>query len=337
LKRKIFLSNTKLQSFSFLYNKEKKKIEKILAKEFKNRKPNSLYEPVNYILQSGGKRIRPLLVLLSAKGVGGSFSNAYNASVAVELLHNFTLVHDDIMDNADKRRGRLTLHKKYDLSSAILAGDGLLSVAYEYLLKDCDGKTREVVSSFTKGLIEVCEGQSMDKDFETIENVSLDDYKIMIMKKTAAMSEMCCTIGALLGGGSQKEIKAMSLFGKNIGMAFQVQDDLLDIIGDEKELGKKIGGDLIEGKKTFLFISALSKSKDIEKKKLLNIIKNKGIKPSEVDEYKKIYEKLDVMSDAKKEIKSYTNRALKQLKVLKSQEDRKIFHWLADSLIKRMK
>jgi geranylgeranyl pyrophosphate synthase len=129
----------------------------------------------------------------------------------------------------------------------------------------------------------------------------------------------------------------MSLFGKNIGMAFQVQDDLLDIIGDEKEFGKKVGGDLIEGKKTFLFINALIKAKGIEKKRLLNVIKNKGIKPSEVDEYKKIYEKLNVMEDAKKEIKSYTNRALNQLKVLKSEENRKIFRWLADSLIKRMK
>ncbi len=326
-----------LQNFSSLYEREKKKVERILTNAYKNRKPDSLYAPVNYILQSGGKRLRPLLVLLSAKAAGGNFSDAYNASVAVELLHNFTLVHDDIMDNAEKRRGRLTLHKKYDLNTAILAGDGLLSVAYEYLLKDSNGKTKEVVSSFTKGLIEVCEGQSLDKDYETTDKVSIDDYKLMIMKKTAAMSEMCCTIGALLGGGSQREIKAISSFGKNIGMAFQVQDDLLDIAGDEKEFGKKVGGDLIEGKKTFLFINALSKAKGFEKGKLLNVIKHKGIKHSEVNEYKKIYEKLDVIGDAKKEIKSYTNRALKQLIVLKHEEDREIFHWLAESLIKRMK
>jgi len=331
------LNNSAIQDFSPLYDRERKKIEKIFRTAFSNKKPASLYEPVEYILQSGGKRLRPLLVLLSARAVGGSFKKVYNASVAVEFLHNFTLVHDDIMDNADKRRGRLTLHKKYDDSTAILTGDSLLSIAYLYLLRDCDGKTREVVTAFTQGVIEVCEGQSMDKDFETTTNVSIDEYKVMIMKKTAAMSEMCCKIGALLGGGSDNEIKALASFGRNIGMAFQVQDDLLDITGDENEFGKKVGGDLIEGKKTFLFINALSKAGGNERKKLLNVIKNKGIEPSEVADFKKIYEKLNVIDDAKKEIKYYTNRALKQIKILKNAEDRQIFSWLADYLIRRIK
>lgn len=325
------------ESFSFLYERERKKVEKILVEAFKDRKPDSLYKPVKYILSTGGKRLRPLLVIFSTKAVGGNFSVVYNASVAVELLHNFTLVHDDIMDNADKRRGMLTLHKKYDDSTAILAGDGLLSVAYEYLLKDCNGKTKEVISAFTKGLIEVCEGQSLDKDFETTDNVTIDKYKLMIMKKTAAMFEMCCTVGALLGGGSPKEIKAVSLFGKNIGIAFQIQDDLLDISGDEKKFGKKVGGDLIEGKKTFLFIKALSKAKGNDKKKLIKVIKNNGIKPQQVNMYKHLYEKLGVIENAKAEIKFYTNRALRSLKALKKEDDKEIFSWLANSLIKRIK
>ena len=325
------------ESFSFLYERERKKVEKILVEAFKDRKPDSLYKPVKYILSTGGKRLRPLLVILSTKAVGGNFPDVYNASVAVELLHNFTLVHDDIMDNADKRRGMLTLHKKYDDSTAILAGDGLLSVAYEYLLKDCNGKTKEVISAFTKGLIEVCEGQSLDKDFETTDNVTIDEYKLMIMKKTAAMFEMCCTVGALLGGGSPKEIKAVSLFGKNIGIAFQIQDDLLDISGDEKKFGKKVGGDLIEGKKTFLFIKALSKAKGNDKKKLIKVIKNNGIKPQQVNMYKHLYEKLGVIENAKAEIKFYTNRALRSLKTLKKEDDKEIFSWLANSLIKRIK
>ncbi|OGU51294.1 MAG: geranylgeranyl pyrophosphate synthase [Ignavibacteria bacterium GWC2_36_12] len=325
------------ESFSFLYERERKKVEKILVEAFKDRKPDSLYKPVKYILSTGGKRLRPLLVIFSTKAVGGNFSVVYNASVAVELLHNFTLVHDDIMDNADKRRGMLTLHKKYDDSTAILAGDGLLSVAYEYLLKDCNGKTKEVISAFTKGLIEVCEGQSLDKDFETTDNVTIDKYKLMIMKKTAAMFEMCCTVGALLGGGSPKEIKAVSLFGKNIGIAFQIQDDLLDISGDEKKFGKKVGGDLIEGKKTFLFIKALSKAKGNDKKKLIKVIKNNGIKPQKVNMYKHLYEKLGVIENAKAEIKFYTNRALRSLKTLKKEDDKEIFSWLANSLIKRIK
>jgi len=325
------------ESFSFLYERERKKVEKILVEAFKDRKPDSLYKPVKYILSTGGKRLRPLLVILSTKAVGGNFPDVYNASVAVELLHNFTLVHDDIMDNADKRRGMLTLHKKYDDSTAILAGDGLLSVAYEYLLKDCNGKTKEVISAFTKGLIEVCEGQSLDKDFETTDNVTIDEYKLMIMKKTAAMFEMCCTVGALLGGGSPKEIKAVSLFGKNIGIAFQIQDDLLDISGDEKKFGKKVGGDLIEGKKTFLFIKALSKAKGNDKKKLIKVIKNNGIKPQQANMYKHLYEKLGVIENAKAEIKFYTNRALRSLKTLKKEDDKEIFSWLANSLIKRIK
>lgn len=326
-----------LQNFTTLYERERKKIEKILAGIFNDRKPSSLYSPAKYILRSGGKRIRPLLVLLSAKAVGGRFNKVYNASIAVELLHNFTLVHDDIMDNAEMRRGRLTLHKKYDENTAILVGDSLLSVAYEYLLKDCDGKTREVVSAFTKGLIEVCEGQSMDKHFETTLNVSLEDYKIMIMKKTAAMSEMCCKVGALLGEGSIREIKALSSFGRNIGIAFQIQDDLLDIAGNEKELGKKVGGDLIEGKKTFLFIKALSEAKGKDRKKLLMVIKNRGINPTDVSEYKSIYEKLGVIDNAKKEIRFYTDIALRKLSVIKKDEDKKVFFWLSDSLIKRIR
>ena len=175
-----------------LYEAERVKINKILSLALKDRNPISLYEPGSYILNSGGKRLRPLLVLLSAKAVGGKFKDAYNAAAAVEMLHNFTLVHDDIMDNADKRRGRLTLHKKYDHNTAILAGDSLLSIAYEFLLKDCNGNAKKVISSFTQGLIEVCEGQSLDTDFEFRKNVSLLEYILMIKKKTAAMAEMCC-------------------------------------------------------------------------------------------------------------------------------------------------
>ena len=209
----------------------------------------------------------------------------------MELLHNFTLVHDDIMDNADKRRNRLTLHKKYDTSTAILVGDGLLSVAYEYLLKDCNGNTKAVLSAFTKGLLEVCNGQSIDKIFETADNVSLSEYIEMIKKKTASLFETCCKIGRLLGKGNEKQVKAISNFGKNLGIAFQIQDDLLDIVGDEKELGKTIGGDLVEGKKTYLFIKALEKANEKERKFLLKLVKNKGISKEQIPAFKEIYMK----------------------------------------------
>jgi len=332
------------EKFYSLYERERKKVEARLLSAFKDRIPRSLYEPASYVLKSGGKRLRPLLVLFSSKAVEGSFERVYNASIAVELLHNFTLVHDDIMDNADKRRGRLTLHKKYDLNTAILAGDSLLSIAYEYLLKDLpngrqvgNGNSKTVLASFTKGLIEICEGQSLDKDFETRENITIDDYIRMIKKKTAAMSEMCCSIGAQLGGGSSEEIKAFSNFGKNIGIAFQIQDDLLDITADEIKFGKFVGGDLVEGKKTFLFIKALTKAKGKDYKSLLDVMANKGIKPDQVQEYKELYERIGVLDDAKDEIKMYSNSALRSLKILKNDDFRNIFAWLADSLVNRIR
>jgi len=317
-----------------LYETERKKINKILSASLKKRKPASLYEPGSYILNSGGKRLRPLLVLLSSKAVGGKFEKVYNAAAAVEMLHNFTLVHDDIMDNAEKRRGRLTLHKMFNHSTAILTGDSLLSIAYEYLLKDCNGKSKEVVSSFTHGLIEVCEGQSLDTDFESRKNVSLSEYIIMIKKKTAAMAEMCCRIGALLGGGTNSQVNALGNYGLNLGIAFQIQDDLLDISADEKKFGKTIGGDLVEGKKTFLFLEALEKSRGEDRKKLMKVIERKGIRRNQVISYKMIYEKLGVLDDARREINSYTQKALRSINLL-NEENKKIFKWLADSLIHR--
>jgi len=278
-----------------------------------------------------------LLVLLTAKSVGGKFDVAYNAAVAVELLHNFTLVHDDIMDNADKRRGRLTLHKKYDESTAILVGDSLLSVAYEYLIKDCNGNSKDILTSFTNGLVEVCEGQGLDTEFEHRKNVSLDEYLLMIKMKTASMIKMCCKIGSTLGGGSKEEIKGITGYGLNLGIAFQIQDDLLDISADERKFGKRIGGDLLEGKKTYLFIKALEKAKGEDSKALLKVIDNKGICINQVNKYKELYEKLNVIDDARNLINYYTKRALKSLYVIKNEKDRNNLIWLADILLKRIK
>ena len=272
-----------------------------------------------------------------SKACGGNFSDSYDAAVAVELLHNFTLVHDDIMDNADKRRGLATLHKKYDLNTAILVGDSLLSVAYESLLKDLRRNCKSTVAGFTKGLVEVCEGQSLDKEFELKKDVTISDYKLMIRKKTAAMIEMCCRVGGYIGNGTMREIDALTKFGRNIGIAFQIQDDLLDVVADESEFGKFVGGDLMEGKKTFLFLKAFEKAKGDDKELLKLVIKNKGIKKNKISGYQKIYHKLGVIEDAKKEIRNYTNKALKQLSVLKRKEDRELFYMLADYLISRNK
>jgi len=326
-----------LKSAANIYSQEKLKIEKKLFRLLEGKSPKSLYEPCDYILKSSGKRLRAILVLFSAKACELDFKDVYNACLAVEILHNFTLVHDDIMDNAEKRRGLPTLHIKYDLSTAILAGDNLIAIAYESLLKDCNGNSKKVLQTFTRGIVEVCEGQSLDKEFENRSNVTLREYLLMIQKKTAALAEMCCKLGAEISNGKKDDIKNLSAYGKNLGMAFQIQDDLLDITADEKELGKKIGGDLLEGKKTFLFLSALDKAKGKEKQKLLDVIKNKGVREEEIDYYKNLYLNLGVIDKAKEEILKYSNKALASANKIQNAEAKYLFNWLIESLINRKK
>jgi geranylgeranyl diphosphate synthase type II len=331
------LKSLNLNKYLSIYERERKIIDRKLALALKERQPSELYEPASYILESSGKRLRPLLVILSASAVGGKPKQVYNAAIAVEMLHNFTLVHDDIMDKAVLRRGNLTLHKKYNLNTAILAGDSLLAVAYEFLLKDCNVNARQALSAFTRGLVEVCEGQSLDTEFETREIVTLDEYIEMIRKKTAALAQMCCELGAYLVNGTNRDVKCLSDYGKYLGIAFQIQDDLLDVTADKAEFGKRIGGDLMEGKKTFLFIEALEKAKRKDKEDLLKVIANKGIKSNQIVKYKKLYEKLGVIEDAKAAIRNYTDKALKSINNLSNKNGIDVFYWLADSLIKRNK
>lgn len=325
------------KKYSGFYDRQKKIIDRKLANSLIDKEPKSLYEPISYIIESPGKRLRPFLVLLSAKAVGGNINNVYNAALAVEMLHNFTLIHDDIMDNADLRRGNLTLHKKYNLNTAILAGDSLLAVGYEYLLKDCKVNIKQALNSFTQGLIEVCEGQRLDTEFENRTYVSLNEYVEMITKKTASLIQTCCELGAYISNGSKSDIHSLKSFGKYLGIAFQIQDDLLDITADKAEFGKKIGGDLLEGKKTFLFIEALSRAKGKDKSDLLSVIKNKGIKPNQINYYKSLYEKLNVLSEAKSAIISYSNKALRAISKLSNKHEIEIFYWLTELLIKRNK
>jgi geranylgeranyl diphosphate synthase type II len=331
------LTTTSEKEFEKIYRKEMALIEKKIDRLFVRKQPASLYEPSAYSLKTGGKRLRPLLVLFSARAAGGCFKQVYNAALSVELIHNFTLVHDDIMDNSDLRRGRETVHKKYDLSTAILTGDNLIAIAYQILLKDLDNNSKEILSTFTKGIIEVCEGQSYDKEFELRENVTIDEYMKMIYLKTAALAVMCCKLGAQIAQAGKSEINALANYGRNLGIAFQIHDDLLDIIGHQKEFGKKIGSDLVEGKKTFLFLRALEKAKGKERADLLKIIENKGIKKSEIKKYREIYEKLGVLEDARREVVEYTERAIKSLSNLPGKEGVQYLIWLANVLIGRNK
>ncbi len=302
-----------MKKFSEKYDAYKKKIDKRINSLVVLNEPKSLYDPVNYILSGGGKRIRPAVLLFACEAVGGDIKNAVDAGAAIEVLHNFTLVHDDIMDNADTRRGNETVHKKWNVNTAILAGDNLIAIAYKSLLKTKSNRLDQIIKEFTEGVIEVCEGQSYDKDFEIMDNVTIDNYLMMIQKKTAKLIEVSAVMGAIIGGGTDEQIENIRNFAINAGLAFQIQDDLLDIIADEKEFGKKIGGDLIEGKKTYLLLKALETVKEKSEKEVLeNIVKNSGIKENHeviIKQVQKIYYDNGVIDSAKEAVETFTNKA----------------------------
>ncbi len=325
------------KKFRQAFDKETQKIDKRLSNLLVGKKPESLYDPCEYVLRSGGKHLRGYLVLLTTKAVGGKYSQSYNAALSVEILHSFTLVHDDIMDNADKRRGLPALHVKYDIDTAILAGDSLIAVAYKNLLKDCKNNIVDILSTFNQSVIDVCEGQSLDKEFEEKRNVTIPEYIEMINKKTGALIKMCCSIGAKIGEAEKGHIKALEKYGYNLGLAFQLKDDLLDIIGDTKHFGKNVGGDLIEGKKTYMLLKALELADKKDKIELNKIIRNSGIKKSEINKYKELYEKYGVFDIASEEIKKYTDRAIKALEIIPDSIEKEKLIWVANLMSERNK
>ncbi len=321
------------------YLKYKSQVDDILSHSIEKQKPESLYEPLRYILNSGGKRIRPMMVIFSCEAYGGKPEDALNAAVAMEMLHNFTLVHDDIMDNADTRRGNMTVHKKWNENVAILTGDHLIGLAYSYLLKTKSDKLNEILEAFTDGIIEVCEGQSFDKEYEERKDVTLDEYIMMIRKKTAKMLETSAIIGALIGNGSNEQVENIRNYAANIGLAFQIQDDLLDITADETEFGKKIGGDLVEGKKTYLLLKAMEAVTDEkDKSKILDIVNKNGLKADDVgkiSEIKNIYIKYGIVDSAQKGIEKYTKLADKYLNTLPDGESKERLKWFSGMLMGR--
>jgi len=322
-----------------VYLNYKKRVDDILAYSIDKKEPRSLYDPLKYVLEGGGKRIRPMMVIFSCEAVGGKPEDALNAAAALELLHNFTLVHDDIMDNADRRRGRKTIHKKWNDNVAILSGDHLIGLAYKYLLKTKSGRLNEIVKSFTEGIIEVCEGQSFDQEFEVRKDVTLDEYLKMISKKTAKMLETSAIVGALIGNGNGELVENIRKYAANIGLAFQILDDLLDIMGNESQLGKKIGGDLVEGKKTYLLLKACEVINDKkDKEKIESIIINNGLGKTHDDkiiEIKNIYEKYGVINSAQKEIEKYTMLADRHLNTLPAGEAKERLKWFSKMLMSR--
>lgn len=293
--------------------------EKIRVKE-----PANLYEPMVYILEQGGKRLRPVLVLMATEIFDCDYRKALDAALAIEIFHNFSLVHDDIMDDAPIRRGKETVHEKWDINTGILSGDAMLINAYQ-LFESYEGETfKELSKLFTKTAIEVCEGQQYDIDFETLDNVSIEDYLKMIEYKTAVLVGASLQMGAIVAGTSNECKEAIYQYGRLLGIAFQLQDDYLDAFGDPETFGKQPGGDIIENKKTFLYLKTLElagRSEALQLEHLYSIspVDNSG----KIEAVKALFESSGAAELTRNEIEIYTEKAFKILEQIDMPEDKK--------------
>lgn len=317
------------------YSDYRKIVDERLKQVLVEEEPNSLYEPIKYILLAGGKRIRPVIVILSCESLGGNREDAINPALAIEIFHNFTLVHDDIMDNADIRRGLQTIHKKWDINTAILSGDAMFALAYKLLSQTNSKRIGEIFNSFAQSAIEVCEGQALDLELETSLEVGIDDYIKMISKKTASLIKNSAKIGALLANGSDEQIQALENYGFNLGLAFQLMDDLLDVVGDSEEFGKSIGGDIINGKRTFLLLKAMEKVKGKDKEILEKVFTKDGIDLSIVSMVREIYFRYGIIDETQKMVRFYTDVAIKSIENLPISDSRSMLIWLANKLCER--
>ncbi len=280
-----------------------------LKKEIQVKEPINLYKPIDYILQIGGKRLRPVLCLKACETFSNDYKEALSAALSIEVFHNFTLLHDDVMDHADLRRGNQTVHKKWNLNTAILSGDAMLIMAYQFLEKYEGKQYKEIMQIFNKTALQVCEGQQYDVDFETRNDVTITDYIKMITYKTAVLLASSLQIGALIGKASKKDADNMYLFGLNLGIAFQLQDDYLDTFGDVHTFGKRIGGDIIENKKTFLYLKLQEIITNEDKILLDKLFSNIINEQEKIDAVTALYVKYNIPELVLAEIKKYTEIA----------------------------
>ncbi|WP_291965450.1 polyprenyl synthetase family protein [Maribacter sp.] len=288
------------------------------------KEPRNLYEPITYILGLRGKRLRPVLVLMTAEIFDADFKEALDAAVAIEVFHNFSLVHDDIMDDAPVRRGQTTVHEKWDINTGILSGDAMLIMAYQLFENYEPNVFRDLAKLFSKTALEVCEGQQYDVDFETRDDVMLPEYLKMIEFKTAVLVAAALKMGAIVAGASEKAQEQMYNFGLNLGIAFQLQDDYLDVFGDPETFGKQVGGDIIENKKTYLYLKALNSGSEMMVKELEHLY---SIQPKEADAkikaVRSIFEKTEADNATKMAISDYTAKAFEVLEEMDIVEENK--------------
>ena len=288
------------------------------------RKPVRLYDPINYILTLGGKRLRPILTLMACDIFDGNFENAFDAALCVEVFHNFTLVHDDIMDDAPLRRGKKTVHEKWDLNTGILSGDAMLIMAYRLLESYKPSVFKALLELFSKTAIEVCEGQQYDIDFETRNDVAVTEYLKMIEYKTAVLVGTAMKMGAIVAGAAPQDQDAIYDFGRYLGIAFQLQDDYLDAFGNPETFGKQVGGDIIENKKTYLYLKALEFSSDEKQSELLQWYNSQAVNPEQkIKAVKQIFIDSNAEKATKKIVEDYTKKAFDILERIPIAEEKK--------------
>jgi len=294
-------------------------------------KPASLYEPMAYLVRAGGKRIRPLMLALSCGCAGGRIEDAIDAATAVELLHTFTLVHDDIMDHDDLRRGLPTVHRKWDDATAILAGDGLVTLAYLSLIKT-KKRLPEVLELFTAALLELCKGQALDKEFEARVEVSREEYLEMIDKKTGMLIRASCAIGGLIGSGDPARVKALEDFGRTLGRAFQIQDDLLDLESNESVSGKPRGSDLVARKKTSITIHFLSHAGEGAKTDFLKLWNSAAMNREAIAEARRLFENAGTFREVRAWVNGLVEEALSYTDILEDNPARAALRQLAHQI-----
>jgi geranylgeranyl diphosphate synthase type II len=295
-------------------------IDVYLKSALPHQAPKNLYEPMQYMLGLGGKRIRPVLTLLSVEGFDGEVKEALPAAAAVEIFHNFTLLHDDIMDQAQMRRGKATVHEKWNPNIAILSGDMMLIKAYEMLEQYPPEKFQALVKVLNKAAAEVCEGQQYDMDFESQKEVSLSQYMEMIRLKTAVLLGAALQIGAIIANASAETQQKIYDLGITLGLAFQLQDDYLDTFGDASTFGKEIGGDIRENKKTWLYLKALELANTDDKKTLISFYKSQNHSHDKVEKVKLLFKKNNVDNLIKDEMAHYSSKASLLLENIPLQE-----------------
>ena len=295
----------------FAFNDILQKIEQEITRLQFTYPPKSLYDPIEYILSLGGKRIRPALVLMACNLYKENVDTAVNPALGLEVFHNFTLLHDDLMDDADKRRNKPTVHKVWNANTAILSGDAMLIAAYQLIGETESESLKEILDLFTRTALEICGGQQYDMEFESRTDVTEEEYIEMIRLKTAVLLACALKMGAIMGNAPKADAETLYQFGINIGLAFQLQDDLLDVYGDTATFGKNIGGDILCNKKTFMLINALRLASNTQKAELNSWIGKKTFDPAEkIAAVTAIYDQLRLKEWSEEKIHAYYNQAM---------------------------